>query len=42
LRQRLFPDERLLTGVLVVLSVVVAVSLAVHLVVERPFFSFKR
>jgi peptidoglycan/LPS O-acetylase OafA/YrhL len=32
----------LLTGVLVVLPVVVAVSLAVHLVIERPFFSFKR
>jgi peptidoglycan/LPS O-acetylase OafA/YrhL len=32
----------LLTGILVVLPVVVAVSLAVHLVIERPFFSFKR
>jgi peptidoglycan/LPS O-acetylase OafA/YrhL len=32
----------LFTGAFVVLPVVVAVSLAVHLVVERPFFSFKR
>ena len=37
-----FQANVLLTGVLVVLPVVVAVSLAVHLVIERPFFSFKR
>jgi len=32
----------LFTGALVVLPVVVAVAFAVHLVIERPFFSFKR
>jgi peptidoglycan/LPS O-acetylase OafA/YrhL len=37
-----FQANVLLTAVLVVLPVVVAVSLAVHLVIERPFFSFKR
>jgi peptidoglycan/LPS O-acetylase OafA/YrhL len=37
-----FQINVLLTGVLVFLPVVVAVSLAVHLVIERPFFSFKR
>jgi peptidoglycan/LPS O-acetylase OafA/YrhL len=37
-----FQANVLLTGVLVFLPVVVVVALAVHLVIERPFFSFKR
>ena len=37
-----FQAKALFTGALVVLPVVVAVAFAVHLVIERPFFSFKR
>ena len=37
-----FQANVLLTGVLVVLPIVAAVALALHLVIERPFFSFKR
>jgi peptidoglycan/LPS O-acetylase OafA/YrhL len=37
-----FQANVLFAGALVVLAAVVAVPLAVHLVIERPFFSFKR